>query len=113
MIGDTNFEPQPSAPYPPPQKNSVLFTSRLVLQKIALDCYVNILNFITKSYVKYCFLSSSLSPGVMSLIWPSVWHSLKYLQSDVKRWQIPVLCFVFSLISGLQNGCGAYFRGLL
>lgn len=113
MIGDTNFEPQPSAPYPSPQKNSVLFTSRLVLQKIALDCYVNILNFITKSYVKYCFLSSSLSPGVMSLIWPSVWHSLKYLQSDVKRWQIPVLCFVFSLISGLQNGCGAYFRGLL
>ena len=99
-------------PFPP---RRILFSSLgdLRYRNIALDFYVSILNRVAKSCVKYCFLSSSISTGVISLIWPSVPHSLKYLLSGPKHWQIPVLCFVFSLISGLQNGYGAYFRGLL
>ena len=88
----------------PPRR--ILFSSLVDLRyrNIALDCYVSILNRIAKSCVQNCFFSSSISTGVISLIWPSVPHSLKYLLPDPKHWQIPVLSFVFSLISGLQMG---------
>lgn len=76
---------------PSPKKNSVLFISRPVLQKIVLNYDGCILNFINKNCVEYCFLSYYVSTGIISLIWPPVLHSLEYLPSGLKRWQTPVL----------------------